>query len=147
MTEQYYRDEPKEVEITGLELYLTQHSNQPFDWGWNDCNTFIVEYVDFVKGTRIINEVKGKYWDAKSAFRFTRDYKKLDAGLAEAGFVEVEELEDGDIVTYENRGFVCGHIYAYKRMHSMDVDHGYMSIPSDQVNLADPKLKIWRYNG
>ena len=146
MTEQYWQDQP-EVEVTGLELYLVQQANMEFQWGWNDCNTFIVEYVDYVKGTRIIDEVKGKYWDARSAFRFTRDYKKLDAGLAEAGFVEAETLEDGDIVTYENRGFVCGHIYAYDRMHSMDVDYGYLSIPANTVNIADPKLKIWRYNG
>jgi len=147
MTEQYYRDEPKEIEITGLELYLTQHSNESFKWGWADCNTFIVEYVDWLTGSNILNEVRGKYWDAKSAFRFTRDYKKLDAGLEEAGFLEVDTPDIGDVVTYEKNGFVCGHIYGFNRVHSMDMDHGYLSIPTDRINWADPKIKIWRYNG
>ena len=137
-----------EVEITPLEMYLAHAQQQTeFNWGWNDCNTFIVKYVDLVKGTKIINEVRGKYWDARSAFRFTRDYKKLDAGLEEQGFTQAEELQDGDIITYEKLGFVCGHIYAFNRMHSMDMDSGYMSIPADRVNMNDPKLKIWRYDG
>lgn len=134
-------------EVKDLELFLTQQSDLNFEWGWNDCNTFIVKYVDWVKGTNIISEVKGKYWDARSAFRFTRDYKKLDAGLEEQGFEQADELQDGDIVTFAKNGFVCGHIYAYNRMHSMDTDHGYMSIPSNQVNINHPDLKIWRYNG
>jgi hypothetical protein len=133
--------------VQGLELYLSQHSTGEFEWGWNDCNTFIVEYVDYLKDTQIISQVRGKYYDARSAFRFTRDYKKLDQGLEDEGFVVVDTLEDGDIVTFEKSGFVCGHIYAYNRMHSMDVDLGYMTIPSDQINLAHPRLKIWRYNG
>ena len=137
-----------EVEITPLEMYLAHAQQQTeFNWGWNDCNTFIVKYVDLVKGTKIINEVRGKYWDARSAFRFTRDYKKLDAGLEEQGFVQADELQDGDIITYEKLGFVCGHIYAFNRVHSMDMDSGYMSIPVDNINLNDPYLKIWRYNG
>lgn len=147
MTEQYYRDEPKIYESTPLETFLTQISGNEFEWGWNDCNTFIVRYVDWIKGTNIYGEVKGKYWDAKTAFRFTRDYKKLDAGLAEQGFEQVEDLQDGDIVTFVKNGFVCGHIYAYNRMHSMDIESGYMSIPSNIVDIAHPDLTIWRYNG
>ena len=140
--------ETVEVVITPLEMYLAHAQQQnEFKWGWNDCNTFIVKYVDLVKGSNIITEVRGKYWDARSAFRFTRDYKKLDAGLIEAGFVRVEESQDGDIITYEKNGFVCGHIYAFNRVHSMDPDNGYMSVPIDRVNTNDPKLKIWRYDG
>jgi hypothetical protein len=135
------------MNIDGLKLYLLQHQPDDFQWGWTDCNTFIVEYVDWLTGSNIIKDVRGKYWDAKTAFRFTRDYKKLDAGLEEAGFVEVDEVADGDIITYEKRGFVCGHIYGFNRAHSMDVDYGYMSVPSDRINWADPKIKIWRHNG
>jgi len=135
-----------EMNFTDLQWYVLRFTTNKFEWGHNDCNTFIVEYVDWIKGTEIIKEVRGKYWDARSAFKFTRDYKKLDAGLEEQGFTQAEELQDGDIVTYEKNGFVCGHIYAYSRMHSMDTDNGYMSVPVDRVNMNDPKLKIWRYN-
>lgn len=133
--------------ITPLTIFITQRTTKQFKWGWFDCNTYIVEYVDWLTGSNILREVRGKYWDAKSAFRFTREYKKLDAGLEQAGFVEVDELQDGDVITYEKNGFVCGHIYAFDRAHSVDTDVGYMCVPIDRVNLADPKLKIWRHNG
>lgn len=134
-------------QISELNLWLLQHQPDEFVWGWKDCNTYIVEYVDWLNNSQTLREVRGKYWDARSAFKFTRDYKKLNVGISEAGFTQETELQDGDIITYEKNGFVCGHIYAYNRVHSMDPVSGYVCIPIAGVNMADPKIKIWRHNG
>tara|TARA_B100000497_G_C7668191_1_gene403015 strand:+ start:808 stop:1221 length:414 start_codon:yes stop_codon:yes gene_type:complete len=136
------------TEITdNLKIWLMQHQPDDFKWGWTDCNTYIVEYVDWLTDSDYISDVRGKYFDARSAFKFTRDYKQLDVGVEEAGFEQVEEYATGDIVTYAKHGFVCGHIVAYDYVHSMDVDYGYMCIPADRIDWTDPEIKIWRHNG
>lgn len=133
--------------IDGLHLFLYRYQAENFVWGWKDCNTFVVEYVDYLKNTNIYNEIRGKYYNIRSAISFVKNYKPLDLGLQEQGFVEVKEYQDGDIITYPRYGFVCGHIVAYGRAHSMEVEAGYISVPLEAIDFADPKLKIWRYNG
>tara|TARA_R110000744_G_scaffold244960_4_gene361726 strand:- start:463 stop:891 length:429 start_codon:yes stop_codon:yes gene_type:complete len=131
--------------ISGLHLFLMKYQNEEFVWGWKDCNTFVVEYVDYLKATTIYTEVQGKYFNIKSAIKFVRNYKCLNVGLKEQGFTEVSQAQDGDIITYPKFGFVCGHIVGYGRVHSMEVDAGYIAVPLSKVDLTDTNIKIWRY--
>ena len=137
----------EEYIVSGLELFLIQHRHGEFEWGQNDCNTFIVEYVDFLKGSSIIKEVRGKYFNARSAFVFVKNYKALDVGLQEAGFVEVETPQNGDVITYKRQGFVCWHIVGFNRVHSIDENSGYTNVLMTHIDWTDENLKIWRYNG
>jgi hypothetical protein len=132
---------------SGLELFLIQHRHGEFAWGHNDCNTFIVEYVDLLLGSNIISEVRGKYFNARSALAFIRNYKALDVGLQESGFTIVDTPQNGDIITFLRNGFVCGHIIGFNRVHSIDEQGGYIAVPLDRVDLSHPDLKIWRHNG
>ena len=133
--------------INGLHLFLMKYQNENFVWGWKDCNTFIVEYVDYLKDTSIYDEVRGKYFNIKSAIGFVRKYKCLNVGLDEQGFTEVTTAQDGDIITYPKFGFVCGHIVGYGRVHSMEVDAGYVAVPMNAVDFGDKNIKSWRHNG
>jgi len=133
--------------VDGLEMWIMQHSHSEFEWGWNDCNTIVVEYVDWLTGSNIMNEVRGKYYDLKTAHRFAKNYKQLHVGLQDAGFVEVDTPQDGDVITMVDRGLVCGHIVFNNRAHSMDMLSGYISVPLNIINLNDNNLKIWRHNG
>lgn len=130
-----------------FETWIIQNAKGEFEWGINDCNTFVVEYMDWLKGSNIIRAVRGKYWDLKGAYRYCKNVRDLNTGLSEEGFSEVETAQDGDIITYTKRGLVCGHIVGFNRAHSIDVESGYMAIPLSSINFSDSFLKIWRYNG
>ena len=39
------------IDIAKANRYIESKLNEPFVWGTNDCNTFIVEYFDKVLGT------------------------------------------------------------------------------------------------
>ena len=42
------------IDIKKANQYIESKLEQPFAWGTNDCNTFIVEYFDKVLGTDLL---------------------------------------------------------------------------------------------
>ena len=42
------------IDIAKANRYIESKLNEPFVWGTNDCNTFIVEYFDKVLGTDLL---------------------------------------------------------------------------------------------
>ena len=63
------------------ELYVLRNMSAPFAWGYSDCNTYIVRYVDLINNSNTIDEVRGKYYDARSALWFNKIYKSLSKGI------------------------------------------------------------------
>ena len=54
--------------------YIESKLNEPFAWGTNDCNTFIVEYFDKVLGTDLLKIIYQKYSTKKGAIKFQKEF-------------------------------------------------------------------------
>ena len=54
--------------------YIENKLGEPFIWGENDCNTFIVEYFDKVLGTDLLKIIYQKYFTKKGAIKFQKEF-------------------------------------------------------------------------
>lgn len=98
-------------EYFALGNYLWQQRSRDFAWGVNDCNTFVVDWIDRITGHDRRSEIAGQYSDAGSALRFQRRYTPAPEYLASEGFQRVEDLpRTGDVVLVPKQGFWAAHL-------------------------------------
>ena len=54
--------------------YVESEKGNSFQWGSNDCNIFILKYLDTVWGRDLLKEAYKKYNDKESAVEFQGEY-------------------------------------------------------------------------
>ncbi len=62
--------------------YIESKLNEPFAWGTNDCNTFIVEYFDKVLGTDLLKIIYQNILQKKVQSNFKKNLLKEYQGDA-----------------------------------------------------------------
>ena len=80
--------------------YIGRHQNKDFEWGKNDCLTFLFGWVDAVFGEKQQSKIRGKYYDIRSAVKFWREFPmSVKQWMTLRGFEQTdgEYAREGDV--------------------------------------------------
>jgi len=128
------------MNINILNEYVEEKMGMPFEWGTNDCNTFLAGYVDHVKGTNWLEVFKGKYKNKFGAIRFQKKYGKRpsevlqDEGLEQ---ISVYDVRVGDILIKKDKIYEMTHIVINNKCVSVDEEIGTAPIPISDLKTFD----------
>ena len=59
-----------------LATYISNKHGAEYEWGVNDCNTFVFEFHDQAYGTNLMSMCK--YRDKRAAMKFSKGYLTLN---------------------------------------------------------------------
>jgi len=97
--------------------FCKEEYQQPFQWGFNDCNTFIARAIDYIFETTYSTEIVGKYWTQREAMNFQWQNWGKYSGCAEDKLFEIgaEKIdyrfrESGDILIVKNPRWDMAHL-------------------------------------
>ena len=65
------------MDLIKFNKFIEPKFNEQFAWGSNDCNTLILEYLDFMLGTETLKIAYKKYHTKFGAMKFQKKYQKL----------------------------------------------------------------------
>lgn len=121
-----------EIELVRI---LDQAGRKPFAWGWNDCNTLALEWLDKLQDRGWLKRVQGKYSNLKEAAKFAAELPNWCDGLLAEGWTEIAAQEScvGDLAVVSDRLYDCVHIVMGGYMVSLHQSEGMVKIPLDSV--------------
>lgn len=127
--------------ILRLAWYVAKKRHSQFEWGKNDCNTFVVEMHDYVWGTDYLPRLYGKYSSLLSAARFSRRDIQAPDWLTEAGYRKSLHRTDHSVLL-EQRGS-CWHAWVVLQgqAYSIDPEKGAVVAPAPAVE----NVEVWSY--
>jgi hypothetical protein len=122
----------QEIELVHL---LDQAGRKPFIWGWNDCNTLALEWLDKLQDRGWLKRVQGKYSNLKEAAKFAAELPNWCDGLLAEGWTEIEAptASVGDLAVVSDRLYDRVHIVMGGYMVSLHESAGMVKIPLDSV--------------
>lgn len=116
--------------------FIQQELGKPFQWGFTDCNTFVLRGIDSVLETTYSWDVVGKYWDQKGAvfFQWNRwgTEHAAEKFLKDIGARIVsnrKKIQTGDIILVDCRRWQAVYLYIEPNVISADRIHGVVSLP------------------
>ena len=98
---------------------------QPFKWGKNDCNTFVLKYLDKVWGRDLLKEAYGKYDNKQDAVIFQSEYPNMISdAIIETGAVKIPPglAKMGDILVVDFKLFELCHLCLGSKVASVPED-------------------------
>lgn len=121
-----------EIELVRI---LDQAGRKPFAWGWNDCNTLALEWLDKLQDRGWLKRVRGKYSNLKEAVKFASELPKWTDGLLAEVWTEIaaQEASVGDLAVVSDRLYDLVHIVMGGYMVSLHESEGMVKIPLDSV--------------
>lgn len=128
-----------------IHKFAEQHLGKPFCWGEMDCNTFILDYMDHMTGSNLLNEAYKKYSGKLSAAKFQAEYPDLlHNALHKSGAREIPKkfVNVGDILIKDLGIYEAAHLVLGSRVMSVDEDKGVVSIPLSDFNF-DYAMRIF----
>ena len=131
------------IDIVKANQYIESKLNEPFVWGTNDCNTFIVEYFDKVLGTDLLKIIYKKYSSKKGAIRFQKNFKQRISGRClQLGMTQHHPTQAifGDVLIKHNQNWDSCHICIGSKIVSVDEYLGTTIIPIYDFNFYN-----WAY--
>ena len=113
------------MDLAKFNKFIEPKFNEKFAWGSNDCNTLILEYLDYMLGTETLKIAYKKYHTKFGAMRFQKKYQQrvsekcLELGLTainptqarhgdiliKKGFFSNLELDGNNNITLPNLNF------------------------------------------
>ena len=127
-----------------LAWYLAKKRSAKFEWGRNDCNTFIVEMHDTLYNTNFLPRLWEKYDSLLSAVRFSKRNIQAPNWLTEAGYRPTLSpvRQDGEVLL-EQRGS-CWHAWVVLQgyAYSITPDLGITKAPVEAVD----NVHVWRHH-
>ena len=125
-----------------LAQYLAKKQHQPYAWAINDCNTFVVEWLDLYYGTDWEGQLQFDYDDWRGAARFHKDLPfTAEEFMQMAGYDNtILPPLTGDVLL-QNRGpFFCAWLVLHNTAYTMDTKQGLVVA---QVNTLED-YTTWR---
>ena len=115
--------------------YIAGAMGSAFEWGNNDCNTFVADMVDTVFGRKTAEKIRGQYSNLAGAVRFSKKYMTAAQWLYLQGYrivepsqgekVSIGELIEGDIVAVDLGRYTHVSVFHNSCLHTMDEQLGY----------------------
>ena len=88
--------------------FVEAEKGKPFKWGINDCNTFVLSYLDTVWGRDLLKECYGKYDSKESAVEFQQNYPlMISDAIVETGAIKIPPslAKTGDLLVIDFKLF------------------------------------------
>ena len=129
--------------------YIEAKLKEPFSWGTNDCNTFIVEYFDKVLGTDLLKIIYQKYSTKEGAIEFQKEFaQRISGRCLELGMTEYHPTKAifGDILVKHNENWDSCHICIGSKMASVDEQIGTAILPISDFNNFDSAYRFSNEN-
>ena len=133
------------IDIKKANEYIETQLGQPFAWGTNDCNTFILDYFDKVFGTDLLKIIYKKYSSKEGAIEFQKKFgQRISGRCLQLGLVEHHPTKAifGDILVKHNADWDSCHICIGSKMASVDETIGTAIIPINDFNDFDTAYRF-----
>ena len=130
--------------------YIESKLNEPFAWGTNDCNTFIVEYFDKVLGTDLLKIIYQKYSTKKRCNQISK--RICSKNIRQMFGIRHERISSkqsyiGDILVKHNENWDSCHICIGSKMaSSVDEQIGTAILPISDFNDFDSAYRFSNEN-
>jgi hypothetical protein len=114
---------------------LDEAGRNPFKWGWNDCNTLALQWLDKLQDRGWLDRVRGTYSNLREAKKIASELPQWSEGLLAEGWTEISQQEAsvGDLAVVSDRFYDRVHIVMGAYMVSMHESEGMVKIPLDSV--------------
>ena len=129
--------------------YIENKLGEPFIWGENDCNTFIVEYFDKMLNTNLLKIIYKKYSTKSEAIKFQKKFgQRISARCLELGLKQFHPTNAiyGDILVKHNENWDSCHICVGNKVASIDENEGTFITPISSFFLFDHAYRISNEN-
>ena len=133
------------IDIKKANEYIETQLGQPFAWGTNDCNTFILDYFDKVFGTDLLKIIYKKYSSKEGAIKFQKKFgQRISGRCLQLGLVEHHPSKAifGDILVKHNADWDSCHICIGSKIASVDETIGTAIIPINDFNDFDTAYRF-----
>jgi hypothetical protein len=134
------------IDIKKANKYIESKLNEPFAWGTNDCNTFIVEYFDKVLGTDLLKIIYKKYSDKEGAIEFQKKFgQRISGRCLQLGMTKHHPTQAifGDVLVKHSVNWDSCHICIGSKMASVDEYVGTTIMPIYDFNFYS---SAYRFN-
>ena len=117
--------------------YLQDQMGKPFEWGVNDCNTFVLNLLDHMLNTKTIQPILDEpYNDERTAIKFAITHPTLREHLSailkpvKKGFAQT-----GDLIFVRDGKWDAGHICIGNKTIAPDRELGvtHLEMPDGDV--------------
>lgn len=121
--------------------YLMHKRFQEPQWAVNDCNTFIVEYHDYIYGTQHFDNCGFDYNSKLSAGRWQRDFIAAPDFMQLIGYDQVLLSQTGDVILQDLGPFWCAWLVYERDAYTISHEQGLVRVSVN--NLKD--YTVWSY--
>jgi hypothetical protein len=126
--------------IQKLGLWLSTKRHTQFEWGKNDCNTFVLEMHDHMHGTNYLKLIKEKYANKMGAARFAKRWPSAPAQLQTMGYKTGIRPTTGDVLAQNFGLYYTGWVVLGNEAYSMQEERGLVVAKTSAIN----DYTIWR---
>lgn len=133
--------------------YIAGAHGTAFEWGNNDCNTFVADMVDMVFGKNTADKIRHKYSNLPGAIKFSKSYMTAAQWLYLQGYrvvepsekekVSIGELIEGDIVAVDLGRYTHASVFHNNCLHTIDEQLGYTATRAEEIDTLD--YTVWRH--
>jgi hypothetical protein len=124
-------------QLLKLGLYLAELRHKPYQYGELDCNLFFIDWVDKVTNSNWAADIRGKYSDARSAYRFAKNYTSAPDLLALSGYTQVSgQHRSGDILLHQEQHHWTGWIVLMGVAYTVLPESGVVQTKIDRIENA-----------
>lgn len=125
---------------TQLALWLSTKRHTRYEWGRNDCNTFVMEMHDHLWNTNYLGLIAEKYETRTGAARFAKRWPSAPAQLSSMGYKPGIRPTTGDVLLQNYGTYYAAWIVLGSEAYSMAEDRGFVAAKLSAVN----DYTIWR---
>ncbi len=126
-----------------LGQYIASKRHDAFEWGVNDCHTFVLEMHDTVYGTQWLQDLKNKYNTRMGAYRLAKTWDAQQQ-MQFMGYDEAGDMCSGDVVLVPHKGGYFAHIVLQNDLYSVDPDLGFTRCKIKEFCKSIKEYSIWR---
>jgi len=128
------------MDIVKFNNFIEPKLNKQFSWGENDCNTLVLEYLDYMLGTDTLNIAYQKYHTKFGAMRFQKEYQQtISEKCKELGLIELNPIKarHGDILIKHDKRWDMCHICIGTKIISIDETVGVNAVSVNDFDIFD----------
>ena len=125
--------------------FIEQETGNSFVWGSNDCNTFVLKYVDQVHGMDLLKKAYKKYKTKKGAISFQAKYPlPISEAIIKEGAVKIPSgmARMGDLLVKQDKGFERCHICLGTKIASVPEDQETQIQSIKDFNIFDWGIRV-----
>lgn len=133
------------IDINKANNFIESKLGEPFAWGTNDCNTFIIEFFDKVFGTDLLKIIYKKYSSKAGAIEFQKKFgQRISGRCLELGMQQYHPTKAifGDILVKHNKNWDSCHICIGSKIASIDEEVGTAILPIPDFNIFDSAYRF-----